>query len=1494
MFGLIVSILILLSKVMKYMRTEQKIMKKALSVFLIAAMVLPTTIPFFAFAQIFIEQGKVPVVSLESVIQIPEVTVNGINVYQDISRVDWSQGVSINGKRLALNSEEVLNVLAIPSDVKDVVRAYRDEKTSIDRKILMWPWDKTKQKGFMDEGIQDAIARVLIERDQLPIDYLNLKAQGYVESGDNVIDISDFEVMNPNLFVPIETTAEIIDVKPVEIEAKNTSFLENVGSFVMGAFGWLVARLKPGSAYADVATVNEAAIGYILNEQNADGSWGIATSTRFMTTVSVLDALQSNGITGTTTNNGVAWLESYTPENNDYLADQAKILARAGVSTSSLPALVRGLDQDTGGFRFNKGYEGDAITTAKAIQALQAADFEDEGDPNVTASLALHYLINKQRFDNGWSIVELGSSPISATSEVVEALLLWKHRALGAIEIDDTLDPAVSFLAGTQDPDGTWNEDVLNTALAYHAVKAAGEIPTYQLETVEYFEEQQEGNGSFDNDIYKTAKVLKALSLATNSGELVVSDIVPIGTLQTGTTTQFNIVMSNPGNVAVDTGKLHIIADDFNFATFDFEENNITVNASSTVNLTVGINNTRNLQGDVIFKVFVEGTNSIIHPSSRYQETLTYVSDPANRPGLPMYYVAYKNVSSGNAAITWRWPIKNDPKLKNVVLMWRVASTTTWSTANVTSTTTTSAATVSGLTNNTVYEATLGTSDVAGNTYFYSGSNISNVKVSSSTNTYKNGVVGGTVKALDGTVATVDVIGTPSVASTTTDVNGDYAQTAVPWGTGYARVSDFRHESYTTDYSVADNTVGDINVYTNLKPDTQNPTVSNVLIVGESDYVMENKERELIQYTVDDDIKFNGNGVVQSVSLYYYNPHNAGWHLIGTEQGNLSGTRTYQWNIPGSLVGTGYKVKVVARDFAGKDSTVAEWGPFELTAGNASPSFNFIAPGINFATTTSSTYTIKWADDDVDSNATTTLSYDPDNNPSNGNHALITTVLEDDPLDEYQLDLSTVPMNQFYVRADGVDGHNATTTVYSSQPVARLTTIDAAPIQVVTESGQRYADFKVTRSGGATDWTLPLTVNYSVVGNSSQNGNWDIPSGVATIATSTASTTVRVHLLAAFASSTSGTLILHVATTSSAYAAGRTATIALGSSGNNTFELPTANNVIYIDGAGGTDSLTLLGAIGNNSFTVSSTTVAVNGRAIAMAGIEQITFDSGSGDDDLVINNVPTGVTKITLDSGTNTASGSDTITLNGGIFDFDGSHAPTQTDLFFIADGTSQTMTINDAAIIFLDDASTYAPHLSVTANADAILRFYETQHIDQLTVRGSLETTMNHFTGGLSDPKHILVMNTLAIEEGGKLDIGIDELVVKEMSVPAVGAYIINGFHDGYWDGSGIVSTLASGDPVYSTGIGYSDADTMDMTTFGTESVDSTDVLVKPTYYGDSNFDGQVDEDDYDLLQIGLNGGGTGWRYGDYDYSGDIQASDETLYEAGLNSIWGEVIVN
>jgi len=135
---------------------------------------------------------------------------------------------------------------------------------------------------------------------------------------------------------------------------------------------------------------------------------------------------------------------------------------------------------------------------------------------------------------------------------------------------------------------------------------------------------------------------------------------------------------------------------------------------------------------------------------------------------------------------------------------------------------------------------------------------------------------------------------------------------------------------------------------------------------------------------------------------------------------------------------------------------------------------------------------------------------------------------------------------------------------------------------------------------------------------------------------------------------------------------------------------------------------------------------------------------------------------------------------------------------------------------------------------------------------------------------------------------------------SLSSITALVQSGYNNGGWNGtSGIISTDAANNPRHLTALGvilndngmgsplYGTGGTI-AGTFegGVPSMD--DVLVKYTYYGDTNLNGKVDGSDYSRIDAGFqsNGSLSGWYNGDFNYDGVIDGSDYTLIDNAFNS--------
>jgi len=130
------------------------------------------------------------------------------------------------------------------------------------------------------------------------------------------------------------------------------------------------------------------------------------------------------------------------------------------------------------------------------------------------------------------------------------------------------------------------------------------------------------------------------------------------------------------------------------------------------------------------------------------------------------------------------------------------------------------------------------------------------------------------------------------------------------------------------------------------------------------------------------------------------------------------------------------------------------------------------------------------------------------------------------------------------------------------------------------------------------------------------------------------------------------------------------------------------------------------------------------------------------------------------------------------------------------------------------------------------------------------------------------------------GTLDLGSNDAVIRNGSI----GQITNQIAEGLTGTAGIFSSAANADASHLTALGailISASQTFD----GLTAV-SGDVLIKYTYFGDTNLDGQVDGTDYGRIDDGYLNQLTGWYNGDFNYDGAVNGSDYTLMDNAFNN--------
>ncbi len=250
--------------------------------------------------------------------------------------------------------------------------------------------------------------------------------------------------------------------------------------------------------------------------------------------------------------------------------------------------------------------------------------------------------------------------------------------------------------------------------------------------------------------------------------------------------------------------------------------------------------------------------------------------------------------------------------------------------------------------------------------------------------------------------------------------------------------------------------------------------------------------------------------------------------------------------------------------------------------------------------------------------------------------------------------------------------------------------------------------------------------------------------------------------------------------------------------------------------------------------------------------------------------------------SGTQLLSGnisfSGTTSVTGGWLTVDYAGSDTST---YLSDSAGATLNINGA----------FSSTVAITSNGFTTFGPSQNAGILNRTI-GSLTVSANGVVSiampSAAANRTILVTGALTFGGGtnnwlGSLDLSGNDMVVLNGSLTNITNQLKAGYNGGHWSGSsGIVSSQAATALSNLTALGSAPGGFM----FDNVSTATNDVVLKYTYYGDSNLDGVVDGTDYSRIDVGFLNHTTGWNNGDFNYDGVVDGSDYTLIDNAFNS--------
>ncbi len=284
-----------------------------------------------------------------------------------------------------------------------------------------------------------------------------------------------------------------------------------------------------GNLMAQGSAINQG-VSWLVANQDPSGLWGTDKEVPFRDASVVLDVLGRLDADTLVIENGLRAINSTHTTSTDYIA--RKMFAILSCAEDYTPtSLVDGLanmQNDDGGWGYNRGYGSNVLETALALRALRITSYSN----TTVLGSGVNYLASQRNADNGWTFAAGDSSQVFYTAHVVIALAMLE----GEFSVANQIQGAVNWLKTQPHGDGGFGTGGISnpyeTGLALAAV-AKGDPSALEItDAWSYLETTQQENGSWNDDAYSTAMAIYGLmhiapDLAVGTSDIVLSNPTP-------------------------------------------------------------------------------------------------------------------------------------------------------------------------------------------------------------------------------------------------------------------------------------------------------------------------------------------------------------------------------------------------------------------------------------------------------------------------------------------------------------------------------------------------------------------------------------------------------------------------------------------------------------------------------------------------------------------------------------------------------------------------------------------------------------------------------------------------------------------------------------------------------------------------------------------------------------------------------------------------------
>lgn len=279
-------------------------------------------------------------------------------------------------------------------------------------------------------------------------------------------------------------------------------------------------------AAAQDAAVTSGAT-YLKNQQKQDGSWSDKPRQLF-DTVEAANTLKVTGQFPESFSSAVEFVAGFQAKGTDATARKLLVLALGGKELSATKSELLAKQQAGGGWGSERGQRGTPIDTAIALRGLIHPVTFDAASYRA----AVDDLVLRQLASGAWALQEGGPGNLFVTALAVAFIAEYDARHnVASPQVTAAIRKGAAFIVSQQNADGSFGtlDAIVVTSWCIMALVRSTQPASALDSAVTFLKGQQLSNGSWDNDVHKTALATRAIFERQNPPVPAPADLVVTG-----------------------------------------------------------------------------------------------------------------------------------------------------------------------------------------------------------------------------------------------------------------------------------------------------------------------------------------------------------------------------------------------------------------------------------------------------------------------------------------------------------------------------------------------------------------------------------------------------------------------------------------------------------------------------------------------------------------------------------------------------------------------------------------------------------------------------------------------------------------------------------------------------------------------------------------------------------------------------------------------------